>query len=145
VHCPTLAPQALTRALKLLTAPGQRDTGLYSTLLSAYESTSIAPGCSIPPLQQVVPDTTPYTSWAEAMDARNQSERIKLEVELKTYTNNMIKESIRMAHRDLGSFYRSVGAFDLSVRHYTKSREFCTTSQHVLEMCLSVLEVRLVS
>ena len=29
--------------------------------------------------------------------AKNQSERTKLEVELKTYTNNMIKESIRVS------------------------------------------------
>jgi COP9 signalosome complex subunit 1 len=46
-----------------------------------------------------------------------------------------------MGHRDLGDFYRSVGEYPTALKHYTKSREFCTTSQHVLEMCLSVLEV----
>ena len=47
-----------------------------------------------------------------------------------------------MAHRDLGDFYRSTGDYATSLKHYTKSREFCTTSQHVLDMCLSILEVR---
>lgn len=47
-----------------------------------------------------------------------------------------------MAHRDLGNFYRSVGDEATSLKHYTKSREFCTSSLHVLEMCISVLEVR---
>lgn len=47
-----------------------------------------------------------------------------------------------MGHRELGDFYRSVGEHSTALKHYTKSREFCTTSQHVLEMCLSVLEVR---
>lgn len=47
-----------------------------------------------------------------------------------------------MGHRDLGDFYRSLGDFPTALKHYTKSREFCTTSQHVLDMCLSVLEVR---
>jgi len=46
-----------------------------------------------------------------------------------------------MAHRDLGGFFRSTGDGVAALKHYTKSREFCTTSQHVLEMCLSVLEV----
>lgn len=47
-----------------------------------------------------------------------------------------------MGHRDLGAYYRSVGDHSTALKHYTKSREYCTTSQHVLDMCLSVLEVR---
>ena len=46
-----------------------------------------------------------------------------------------------MAHRDLGDFYRSTGDYATSLKHYTKSREFCVTSQHVLDICLSILEV----
>jgi hypothetical protein len=34
--------------------------------------------------------------WIDEANAKNQAERTKLEVELKTYTNNMIKESIRV-------------------------------------------------
>ncbi|KAJ8472377.1 hypothetical protein ONZ45_g16676 [Pleurotus djamor] len=79
--------------------------------------------------------------WADEMAAKNQAERTKLEVELKTYTNNMIKESIRMGYRDLGDFYRSTGDYGNALKQYTKSREYCTTSQHVLDMCLSVLEL----
>jgi COP9 signalosome complex subunit 1 len=46
-----------------------------------------------------------------------------------------------MAHRDLGDYYRSVGDSGTALKHYTKSREFCASSQQVIEMCLSVLEV----
>lgn len=46
-----------------------------------------------------------------------------------------------MGHRDLGDFYRATGDYIQALKHYTKSREFCSTSQHVLDMCLSVLEV----
>jgi len=48
----------------------------------------------------------------------------------------------QMAHRDLGDHYRLTADHANALKHYTKSREFCTTSQHVLEMCLSILEVR---
>jgi len=47
-----------------------------------------------------------------------------------------------MAHRDLAEFYLTTGEYGSALKHYTKSREFCTTSQHVLEMCMSILEVR---
>ena len=46
-----------------------------------------------------------------------------------------------MAHRDLGDFYGSIGDINTSLKHYAQSREFCSTSQHVLDMCISVLEV----
>ena len=144
LHAPAVAPQALRLALTLLTEPNQRDATLYQSLLSTYES-ALAQTRTLPPLADVLPDHSPYVRWAEETTAANQAERVKLEVELKTYTNNMIKESIRMAHRDLGAFYRTTGQYDLALRHYTKSREFCTTGAHVLEMCLSVLEVRLLA
>lgn len=50
-----------------------------------------------------------------------------------------------MGHRDLARFLYRCGDLQGAIRSYTKSREFCTTSQHVLEMCLGVIEVRLVS
>lgn len=34
--------------------------------------------------------------WVDETNMRNQGERSKLEVELKTYSSNMIKESIRV-------------------------------------------------
>ena len=36
-------------------------------------------------------------AWLEKVNAQNTSERNKLEVELKTYTSNMIRESIRVS------------------------------------------------
>lgn len=86
-------------------------------------------------------DHTQFLVWVEETTERNNAERRKLEVELKTYTGNMIKESIRMAHRELAAFSRASGDFDNALRHHTKSREFCTTTQNMLDMCLSVLEV----
>jgi COP9 signalosome complex subunit 1 len=46
-----------------------------------------------------------------------------------------------MAHRDLAEYYRAVGDYQAALKHYSKLREFCTTSQHVLDMCIAVLEL----
>ncbi|KAH9974350.1 G protein pathway suppressor 1 [Lactifluus volemus] len=140
---PPLAPEALTRALQLLVEPTQRDTEYYKTILSSYEATASRPDVKIPSLDDLVPDHRQFVAWAEKTNERNNAEHKKLEVELRTYTGNMIKESIRMAHRDLAEFYRVTGDFDNALRHHTKSREFCTTTQNMLEMCLSVLELLL--
>ncbi|EPS96383.1 hypothetical protein FOMPIDRAFT_1025401 [Fomitopsis schrenkii] len=114
------------------------DTTLYRSLHAAYDQIATGSDGDLPPLAEVHPLDQ---DWIEEVNQKNQAQRIKLETELKTYTSNMIKESIRMAYRDLGEFYRETGDHAAALKHYTKSREFCTTSQHVLEMCLSVLEL----
>ncbi|KAG5651159.1 hypothetical protein H0H81_009651 [Sphagnurus paluster] len=136
--CPTIAPEAFQLAVQHVHQ--SRDPGLYQQLLTAYEQT--AANADLPaPLPNAMELAPLDTVWADETMTKNQAEKVKLEVELKTYSNNMIKESIRMAHRDLGSYYRSVGEYSSAVKHFVKSREYCATSQHVLEMCLSVLEI----
>ncbi|KAJ7151400.1 26S proteasome subunit RPN7-domain-containing protein [Mycena crocata] len=134
--CPSLAAEAFQLAVQQIHQ--SRDPSLYQQVMSAYDQIS---GATDVPLPSSMDLASLDTRWADETMAKNQAERSKLEVELKTYSNNMIKESIRMGHRDLGDFYRSVGEYPTALKHYTKSREFCTTSQHVLEMCLSVLEL----
>lgn len=48
-----------------------------------------------------------------------------------------------MSHRELGKYYHQTGEYAISLRNYIKSREFCTSSAQVVEMCVSVLEVLL--
>ncbi|KAI0922628.1 hypothetical protein AcW1_002775 [Taiwanofungus camphoratus] len=134
--CPSLAMQALHMALQEVLQ--MRDPVLYRTVLSIYEQAASNSMSQLPSVVDIAPVDQ---RWIEETTQKNNAERTKLEVELKTYTSNMIKESIRMAHRDLGDFFRATGDHSASLKHYTKSREFCTTSQHVLDMCLSVLEL----
>ncbi|KAN0094428.1 26S proteasome subunit RPN7 domain containing protein [Tylopilus felleus] len=135
--CPAVAPQALKLAFNHIYR--LRDPLLVQAALAAYASAAALPECQgLPPAGDVV---VVDAAWIDEVTKKNVAERTKLEVELKTYTNNMIKESIRMAHRDLGEHYRATGDFASALKHLTKSREFCSTSQHVLDMCLSVLEL----
>ncbi|KAL1745165.1 26S proteasome subunit RPN7-domain-containing protein [Schizophyllum fasciatum] len=135
-HCPALAPDAFRLAVQHVYQ--SREPQLYQQALAAYEGAAAGAEPALPRPEDVA---ALDAKWIDEINARNASERVKLEVELKSYTNNMIKESIRMAHRDLGNFYRAVGDPAQALKHFTKSREFCATGQHVLEMCLSVLEL----
>ncbi|KAH0578571.1 hypothetical protein H2248_003718 [Termitomyces sp. 'cryptogamus'] len=138
--CPSIAPEAFQLAVQHIHQ--SRNPGLYQNLLSAYENAanSLDLPAPLPNPMEVAPLNM---EWADETTAKNNAERSKLEVELRTYSNNMIKESIRMAHRDLGFFYRSVGEYSGALRHFAKIREYCTTSQHILDMCLSILELLL--
>ncbi|OCH90469.1 PCI-domain-containing protein [Obba rivulosa] len=133
---PALALPAFQLALQELSK--LRDIPLYRAVRTAYEQAAARSDGDLPPIAEVAPLDQ---KWIDETNTKNQAERQKLEVELKTYLSNMIKESIRMAHRDLGHFYRATGDHSSALKHLTKSREFCTTSQHVLDMCLSVLEL----
>jgi COP9 signalosome complex subunit 1 len=82
--CPSLAPQALGRALHY-TLEG-KDTTLYHNVLAQYNS--VADPQEIKELD---------AEWVEKTSTKAQAEKDKLEVELKMYTGNMIKESIRVS------------------------------------------------
>lgn len=92
-QCPSLAVQAAQAAAKQIR--NMRDITLYSSLLTAYEQAlgSAPADLPLPPFHEVV---SIDQAWIDDTTRRNQDERIKLEVELKTYSSNMIKESIRV-------------------------------------------------
>jgi COP9 signalosome complex subunit 1 len=88
--CPQIAPQAFHLAVQHIQQ--LRDPTLYKTVLSVYEQLSYT-GVDLPPPSHVA---TLDPQWAAEIQTKNQAERLKLEIELKTYLNNMIKESIRV-------------------------------------------------
>lgn len=46
-----------------------------------------------------------------------------------------------MGHRDLALFYECKGDLLSALKAHTKSRDYCTTTQHALEMCLGFIGV----
>eukprot|EP01135_Chromosphaera_perkinsii_P000285 Nk52_evm54s62 gene=Nk52_evmTU54s62 len=72
---------------------------------------------------------------------RTEQQFDKLDLELKGYRNNMIKESIRMGHNDLGDFHYERGELAQALKCYSRTRDYCTTSRHIVQMCLNVIKV----
>src|SRR5882724_4777693 len=82
-HCPTLAPSALLLALQYILQSS--NTGLYMSTIQEYNN---LPSITDPlPIDQ---------KWIDEVSTRNASEKNRLEVELRQYASNMIKESIRV-------------------------------------------------
>ncbi|KAG9019372.1 hypothetical protein FRB90_003476 [Tulasnella sp. 427] len=128
-RCPSLAQQAYQFALANLLQG--TDVQSYITTISSYNA--------LPGVPQVPQDQ----AWIDKTSGNNTNERARLEVDLKNYSANMIKESVRLSHRELGRYYHGTGDYAAALRNHMKSREFCTNASHVVEMCISVLEVLL--
>mmetsp|Transcript_3835 Transcript_3835/g.7926 ORF Transcript_3835/g.7926 Transcript_3835/m.7926 type:complete len:420 (-) Transcript_3835:301-1560(-) len=79
--------------------------------------------------------------WIVKVERESAKRLEKLELELNQYKANLIKESIRMGHNDLGDFYYEQGDLQSAFKSYVRTRDYCTTSKHVITMCLNVIGV----
>lgn len=65
----------------------------------------------------------------------------KLDGDLKNYKSNSIKESIRRGHNEIGDHYVNCGDLIEATKSYSKARDYCTSSSHVISMCLNIIKV----
>ncbi|KAK9456543.1 26S proteasome subunit RPN7-domain-containing protein [Dipodascopsis uninucleata] len=80
-------------------------------------------------------------AWVDEVSRSTRSVGDKLELELKSYKNNLIKESIRMGYSELGDFYFKVGDLTSASKYYIRQREYCTTHKHIEDMSLDMIRV----
>ncbi|KAI4617419.1 uncharacterized protein J4E92_005013 [Alternaria infectoria] len=127
-HSPYLAADAYR--LAIAEAKKGKNVALYQSLVEEYSRISPQDGAS-------VVDTT----WVERQTRMVREEHDRLEHELKSYKNNLIKESIRMGNEDLGHFYYDTGDFSSAHKAYMKMREHCTSPKHLADMTLRLVYV----
>ncbi|KAF1838557.1 PCI-domain-containing protein [Decorospora gaudefroyi] len=125
-HSPYLAVDAYR--LAIAQAKRGKNVELYTTLVE--ELSKIAPDD---------PAALTDTTWAEKKTREVREEHDRLEHELKSYKNNLIKESIRMGNEDLGHFYYDTGDFSNAHKAYMKMREHCTSPKHLADMNLRLV------
>ncbi|OVA14147.1 Proteasome component (PCI) domain [Macleaya cordata] len=87
------------------------------------------------------PDYDMDQAWVDSVDRKAELRKEKLENELNAYRTNLIKESIRMGYNDFGDFYYAHGALGDAFKNYARTRDYCTTSKHIIQMCLNAILV----
>lgn len=135
-HCPSYAVDALR-----ICAAGIKtthNTEKYREIIaklqeavSHNDSSSIAPG-QLPEID---------SHWVEMADKKAQMKFDRLDMDLKTYKNNSIKESIRRGHDDLGDHFLDCGNFADALKCYSRARDYCICAQHIVNMCINVINV----
>ena len=134
-HCPVLRIEALKLAMshtKENTFNTAMYTSIHGKLADAIRETGGNPDTVIGPLD---------SAWIEMRNKKAQLRLEKLDSDLKSYKSNSIKESIRRGHDDLGDHYLDMGDLNLALKCYSRSRDYCTSGRHTLNMCLNVIKV----
>ena len=76
-------------------------------------------------------------------DQNFESMKEVLENDLLVAKTNLVKESIRLAYTTLGEFFYSRGDLSEAFRQYSRTRDYCTTSQQTLHLCIEVVKCAL--
>ncbi|WBW70884.1 COP9/signalosome complex subunit Csn1 [Schizosaccharomyces osmophilus] len=80
-------------------------------------------------------------SWIDSVTYHRKQNLDHLTKELKSYKNNLIRESIRSAQLDLASFFTDLGQFESALRAYAKVREYCTNAGQIAHLSLDLMRV----
>jgi COP9 signalosome complex subunit 1 len=135
---PSLRTICSDAALKEITE-SMKDVKLYHRALSIRNTSAESGAPALPNGERARADE----AWCEHWEQHNRVELEKLDLELRNYQNNLIKESIRMGYRDLGDHLRATGNLDEALKYYLKTRDYCSTNEHLVDMCVHVVEVAL--
>ncbi|KAI9341559.1 26S proteasome subunit RPN7-domain-containing protein [Zopfochytrium polystomum] len=130
--CPELRVDALRIALADLKAT--MNVPRYHSILSKLNEELRSRG---------LPETAADSGWMESTQRSIRAKTDRLETELRNYKTNLIKESIRMGHQDLGDHYASFGDYTSALRFYSRTRDYCTTPKHMIDMCFNVIKISL--
>mmetsp|Transcript_5808 Transcript_5808/g.14103 ORF Transcript_5808/g.14103 Transcript_5808/m.14103 type:complete len:431 (-) Transcript_5808:288-1580(-) len=79
-------------------------------------------------------------AWVDEKDGKARRVLERLESLLAGYKSNLVKESIRMGHNDLGDFHYNRGELQTAFKWYVRARDYCTTPQHILALCLNAIK-----
>ncbi|XP_070579826.1 COP9 signalosome complex subunit 1-like isoform X4 [Ptychodera flava] len=139
-HCPSYRIEGLKMALAYTqtTFNTQMYEHIHRRLQEAAASSSALPD-AIAGLVHSVPGLD--TQWIETTKKKAAMKLEKLDTDLKNYKGNSIKESIRRGHDDLGDHYLDQGDLSNALKCYSRARDYCTSSKHVVNMCLNVIKV----
>ncbi|TPX58692.1 hypothetical protein PhCBS80983_g02941 [Powellomyces hirtus] len=131
-RCPPLSIDAYKLALAELRTT--LDFNRYAAVHSKLNTALVNAGQSPTPLDN---------NWVEKAKREYKDKTDRLERELKDYKVNLIKESIRMGHNDLGDHYYNGGDLSLALKSFMRTKDYCTFPKHVLDMNLNVAQVSL--
>ncbi|KXJ28579.1 COP9 signalosome complex subunit 1 [Exaiptasia diaphana] len=130
-HCPALEIDALRIALNYV--KHTFNVQLYQEIVQRLIEACNRHGDIEPPAVE--------TTWVETTSKKSALKLEKLDTDLKNCKTNSIKESVRRGHDDLGDHYFECGDLNNALKCYSRARDYCTTTKHVVNMCWNVIKV----
>lgn len=137
-HCPSIAADALRICAS--SVKQTHNTEKYKEIITKLQE---AVSSSQNDASNMAPGQLPEIDmhWVEMTDKKAQTKFDRLDTDLKTYKSNSIKESIRRGHDDLGDHFLDCGNLTDALKCYSRARDYCICAQHVVDMCINVINV----
>ncbi|KAL9543316.1 hypothetical protein MBANPS3_008170 [Mucor bainieri] len=132
-HCQGLAIEAYKTAIHDI-QQNTRNIAKYTHAVECLNKVLYSKGKLAVPIDQ---------DWVNQKQRENKSLADSLENELKVAKANLAKEDIRMCHIKLGDYFYNKGDLPSAMKNYVRTRDYCMTSQDVLDMCFHTIKVYL--
>lgn len=132
-HCPPIRVDALKLAITHLleTYNTQLYTSIHKQLTDAYNK---ANGTH----QQMMAFDT---AWVEQTSKKAALKLEKLDSDLKSAKSLSIKDCIRRGQEELADHFLDMGDLTNALKCYSRSRDYCSSSKHIVNLCLNVIKV----
>ncbi|PUU72445.1 26S proteasome subunit RPN7-domain-containing protein [Tuber borchii] len=127
-HSPPLAIEGLKLAIKLLKQT--QDVPRFRLALDILRKLSLEDA-----------EAAQDDAWIEKTSRKVASDTERIEADLKSYKHNLIKESIRIGHEDLGNHLYASGDLVGALKCYSRMRDFCTAPKHIVDMSMQAIKV----
>ncbi|KAI9495777.1 26S proteasome subunit RPN7-domain-containing protein [Zychaea mexicana] len=131
-QCNSLEVEALTWAAAEI-KKSTRDTEKYSTCIKALNVALRTRG---------QPTVESDQTWINTTNRENKANIEQLENELKG-GKTMLKENTRDGLNRIGELYHQCGDLANALKSYVRSRDYCSNSEQLLEMCFRVIQVNM--
>ncbi|KAI8061814.1 26S proteasome subunit RPN7-domain-containing protein [Gilbertella persicaria] len=131
-HAP-LAIEAYKSAIQDIKA-NTFNTAKYKLALECLNSELSSQGQPSVPIDQ---------DWINEAQQKSKSTIEALEHDLKTAKSNLAKDEIRLCHTRIGDQYYKKGDLPTAMKNYVRTRDYCSTSQNVIDMCFNTIKVYL--
>ncbi|KAG0831151.1 hypothetical protein G6F19_006881 [Rhizopus arrhizus] len=82
-------------------------------------------------------------NWIDNVRAIAKATADSLEADLKIAKSKLFKEEMRACYIRLGEHYYKCGDGPSAIRNFVRTRDYCTTNQHTIEMCFNTIKVYL--
>lgn len=95
--------------------------------------------------QQQIASIPAYDSnWVETTSKKAQLKLEKLDTDLKSAKSLAIKDCIRRGQEDLAEHYMEMGDLANALKCHSRSRDYCSSNKHIINLCLNVIKVILI-
>lgn len=130
-HCKGLAIEAYKAAIQDI-QQNTRNTAKYTHTVECLNEALQSKG---------QPPVSIDQDWINQVQRENKALLDSLESELKAAKGSLNKEEIRRCHIKLGDYYYKKGDLPSAMKNYVRTRDYCMTSQNVLDMCFNTIKV----